>query len=651
MNEASIRDLLINQLDCIEHGLKYLEKEKYIPSDIGTDSFIDIVARDLNDNWVIIELKRSKSTSRQAIHEVLKYVEAVKAHLGVRDDEIRVAVVSTIWDELLVPFSKLYTETTLDITGFKIDVSNPALLTCQKVKPVEITSGRVLSPWHELNMYTDKTSLLRGVNSYVHANNSKGIDNYVLVILEAPAGHHERVLEATREGLAKVQRRYTNEVDYNAINSQLEKLEEYKFILYFVPQLLAREACIEALRRSDEDLEELKEILEDMDEDEALCTLHENLFAANPRTFNEHYEIGYPAKFKSRLIDDEGWKIVEMKRYGSLARNQLLTDQTIISEICGETGSSGQTFKRIISMASKSQVSIARSEIAECLSDNPIWRSHILSHLDEIQNDFPSSNVEISIFNPSTGLFSLFFAVTMERGELYIPSYSLVVRNKDEIVLLFFGDLAAGENQATFREVIDRFYDGDIGMLLMSAIWGYRAYQDVELLNFIGIKYGSFRCNIDGNERRFFVWRDSAWRETEPIFPYQSLFNFIERETVFMNHLVTKVGRRMNGGVVDGSNADKPLIDLAGESPPNGPLYADTSFASHCDLCECAFAEENFLVDAAVPSHGGSWAYLCADCVAETGAIIGWGQGQLYQRLESGAWQRVAGGPPDADMD
>jgi len=33
MNEAAIRDLLVDQLDCLEAGLVLLKKEQYIPSD------------------------------------------------------------------------------------------------------------------------------------------------------------------------------------------------------------------------------------------------------------------------------------------------------------------------------------------------------------------------------------------------------------------------------------------------------------------------------------------------------------------------------------------------------------------------------------------------------------------------------------------
>jgi RecB family endonuclease NucS len=77
------------------------------PSDIGTRSFIDILARDDRERWVLIELKRSNAAAREAIHEIFKYTETVKKHLGARDDELRAIIVSTEWKELLIPFSRL----------------------------------------------------------------------------------------------------------------------------------------------------------------------------------------------------------------------------------------------------------------------------------------------------------------------------------------------------------------------------------------------------------------------------------------------------------------------------------------------------------------------------------------------------------------
>jgi RecB family endonuclease NucS len=53
--EAEIRDYLAEHLDVIEPGLQLYEKELYIPSEIGTRSFIDLVARNPKGELVLIE--------------------------------------------------------------------------------------------------------------------------------------------------------------------------------------------------------------------------------------------------------------------------------------------------------------------------------------------------------------------------------------------------------------------------------------------------------------------------------------------------------------------------------------------------------------------------------------------------------------------
>lgn len=76
--EEKIREKLARKLELFENGLQLLDQEAFLPNKKGTRGFVDILASDTQRRFVLIELKRSKAASREAIHEVFKYIEGVK---------------------------------------------------------------------------------------------------------------------------------------------------------------------------------------------------------------------------------------------------------------------------------------------------------------------------------------------------------------------------------------------------------------------------------------------------------------------------------------------------------------------------------------------------------------------------------------------
>jgi hypothetical protein len=204
MLEDELRDLLAQQLSRLEPGLVLIQKEQYVPNELGTRGFIDLFARDAQGHFVLIEIKRSAASSREAIHEVLKYVEGVKAHLGARDHEIRVFIVATDWTELLIPFSRFVADSTISVRGIKISVGSRKRIRTADISPVGTSRGRLLAPWHELNFYKSEEDLKRGLREYERSCNTKGISDFVLVILDAPAGLNETAQEAFRREMRDI---------------------------------------------------------------------------------------------------------------------------------------------------------------------------------------------------------------------------------------------------------------------------------------------------------------------------------------------------------------------------------------------------------------------------------------------------------------
>lgn len=70
--------------------------------------------------------------------------------------------------------------------------------------------------------------------------------------------------------------------------------------------------------------------------------------------------------------------------------------------------------------------------------------------------------------------------------------------------------------------------------------------------------------------------------------------------------------------------------------------------SENCGICGCGFENRNFLVDGRLRGQA-LWSDMCAECFAQHGEGIGWGQGQLYQRQPDGDWLMVAGFQPEED--
>jgi RecB family endonuclease NucS len=87
-SEANLRDQLVARLDLIEYGLHDPITEYPLRIDHGTRGRVDILARDRHGRRVVIEVKRSKKATREALHEVGKYMELLSRAEGYSADRI-----------------------------------------------------------------------------------------------------------------------------------------------------------------------------------------------------------------------------------------------------------------------------------------------------------------------------------------------------------------------------------------------------------------------------------------------------------------------------------------------------------------------------------------------------------------------------------
>ncbi|MFD7413064.1 endonuclease NucS domain-containing protein [Kitasatospora purpeofusca] len=161
--ESELRDLLATRLEVLEPGLSLVRCEFSLrDAPLGTRGRIDILARDRHGLWVIIELKRERSSSRQALHEIAKYAELLQRDKQLAPDRIRALVVSTDWSELLVPVSNMARDWSHDLRGYELHVGVDGRLSADRVALLPESPERYITPVHGIYLYASPRERDRG---------------------------------------------------------------------------------------------------------------------------------------------------------------------------------------------------------------------------------------------------------------------------------------------------------------------------------------------------------------------------------------------------------------------------------------------------------------------------------------------------------
>lgn len=134
-NEGELRDSLANNLGVIESGLQLVSKNYPVRNYQGASGSFDILAKDKYGGFVIIEVKRSNSAARQALHELSKYIVLFMEDQKVDSQRIRCFVISTHWHELDVPLAYFKDTIPVDVKGFTVDAPKRILRVTERALP------------------------------------------------------------------------------------------------------------------------------------------------------------------------------------------------------------------------------------------------------------------------------------------------------------------------------------------------------------------------------------------------------------------------------------------------------------------------------------------------------------------------------------
>jgi Endonuclease NucS len=535
--EDTIRDYLAEDLSIISSELTLLGKEYYLPHTAGTRGFIDLFAKDNRNRYVIIELKRSKEASRETLHEILKYVEALKENKTVNESEFRVIVVSTEWKELLVPFSSFIKRVCFTVEGFLLNVDDQLHpISCERITPLDLQYGRFFSPIHSIRLYSSVDNLNRGIQSHIEVFEDKQIRDYVLVIMYASEIFYKKTLSCLES---------FGEAFELSINMDDGIIPHCPYMIYSTLIRISENRYLDLIGRDKETYEELIEEIELNDlKGENIITLYEDYLIHNihPFPFSEIVEISYPAKFAFKLIEDEGWAVNKILRFGALEHNQLLDDSVIIDELSGSQGSDGRMFRCNFTSDDMTKIEEVKASAKRLLSDNQAWLNHINYIIQCYVDGSENFSADIDICLPRSILLSIYRQLKEEGTTTWVPTYRLHFDFGDRgIKKLYVGVIEWNGKKVDMSKVIDKYYSGDISKLALTAIWDGSGDDDLEIMRDLGLKFRTllYELHPPENEIAVFKFEDFEFVPTEDFDSLNSSFMlFIEEHIEFFRAFV-----------------------------------------------------------------------------------------------------------------
>lgn len=405
--EHIIRDWLVEHPDFIEQGLRVVEKEHYLPDEIGTSGFIDILCNDVYNNFVIVEIKRSDSAARQTLTEILKYVQLIKSRYNARDSEIRVIIISTHWNEIIQAFSNLYFASKFAVKGLKIHINEQTKIpeAKEEVMPVHLQDfSRKFMLSQILYLFRSKDKRQKAHGALNRKLLKAEAYDYVTVDLDAPTG--KQVLYPY------------------AINVAFQKRSK--------ENLLRSIALIDGEKHLDM-------VEEDFENDIGYLNYLEQVFivALEMSDYIDTAEAGFADKFES-IIGVQNWKVVSITRFGTFKNDPRYTDELLIKELKGNDGNSSNKFVGFSDSSQKERIKEIHLECQYSLSHTPHWAEfieHILSDLEESDERF---KIIIDIYNPDSIVTALYFTLIKGNPD-YLPLFQVFIdyidTNKTEVYI------------------------------------------------------------------------------------------------------------------------------------------------------------------------------------------------------------------------
>lgn len=407
--EHLIRDWLVDNPDFIENGLQVIEKEHYLPDPIGSNGFIDILCKDVYNNFVIIEIKRSDPAARQAFTEVFKYAELIQNNYNARNSEIRIIIVSTHWDQMIRAFSHICFKSNFSLTGLQIFIDEESKTPVAKEEILPISSlaiPRKFMSSQIIYLFCNHEKRICAHSVLTKNLSSINFLDYVTVDLNSP-----------------------NKTDFYpyALNVAFQKVSKIELLNFTT--LLKGEKHLDMTEKEFETEDEYLNYLEQV-----------FIVSLEMHDYIDSMESSSGEKFES-VIGVQNWEIESIKKTGIFSSDPRYADALLLKELKGHDGNSSNKFVGFSESNQKERINEIYSECQNSLSHTPHWQSFINFILSQVISSKEKYKIIIDIYNPDSIITALYFSLTKGNPD-YLPKFLIIIDYPDtEKTEFYCGDI------------------------------------------------------------------------------------------------------------------------------------------------------------------------------------------------------------------
>ena len=609
--EDEIRNHLADNLDLIEPRLVLIKKEKILKNDKGAKGFLDIFCRTADGKYLIIEVKRSDKTAREAIQELYKYNVLLRQNLLVKKTEICMMVASTEWHELLVPFSEFVRTSPYDCKGILLKLGQNGLTTStSSVELAPEDRHRRISRRHFIWEYNSEAKAKDAKDVIAKYMQDAGLQDFVLIIM--------------------------------AVNSRHDPVTH---LVYFAQQELTLDHYMDLIRIRfpQESVAEFEDYIRDLNEEEdKISEAADKVWEIKKGdesiiTDAIDVQISHPEKAKFWFYSDNSTSL-EVFRFGRF-NDPYITDDMVIKEIIGEDGTSFYNGDITAQVESKTEMTALRAAADNLFYFNSVWRAAVHDLCDYAVKTMADS-IQMRTFSNDDILRTI--AGLFIGYPYYMPVMIFEIRRNDEVERII-GIIEWDGRKPDFKRVLKEYFHNDSFEYFMLRHLGNHCTLNEDLMAEMGLVYVLKR---EGDDGPIPVRVNQSCIEDVRSYKLQSITAFIEANSEFMENLIQMFLRHDQEFMQLYKEAmlmffEAKLEGLKDVPEDKEPIYWSGDDIKRCDVCKQDMILAHFMVDCAIVP-GGPWGCICAKCFGQIGGKIGCGSGQLYEKDEVG-WRLVAG--------